>query len=428
MADNSANTATPASGSTSTAPPEPAASAAPAPAAPQAASSPSSTPTPANDDASAPPASAPDAPRAAPAPATTPSDAPNGTAVPSATGPADEESGGRLARFRIEEDHWAWKFGLRLITLGCAIIGMSTLVWAGVQGGRASWSNDYYYGIGSWIGALSIPLICSIIFNIICVSIVCCNKRPVHPGVAVGIDLVLWLSLILTGFFGVWGYFDSGTTDPETFDDWYGSSSSSSSSYRSSYYCGSEDYVYNSYDRTCTYDPQDCTGWSSCETKKAFYQAEYQARILLVGVIFTFICTILHFITFVWACVDTNRRNKSKQSLTVKYAAERIVQEMVQSGQLVRPAPAMMAGGGGGYPAHGAPMMRGYPPQGQPMMRGYPPQGQPMMRGGNPQGQTMDRSLPPLQEFYSPAPRAPPAAAKAPARAPAAQGPSQDPA
>ncbi|KAL1632773.1 hypothetical protein SLS58_011320 [Diplodia intermedia] len=401
MADNSANTATPASGST-------------APAAPQAASSPSPTPTPAND-ASAPPASAPDAPRTTPAPAATPSDAPNGTTVHSATGPADEESGGRLARFRIEEDHWAWKFGLRLITLGCAIIGMSTLVWAGVQGGRASWSNNYYYSIGSWIGALSIPLICSIIFNIICVAIVCCNKRPVHPGVAVGIDLVLWLSLILTGFFGIWGYFDSGTTDPETFDDWYGSSSSSSS-YRSSYYCGSEDYVYDSSDRTCTYDPQDCTGWSSCETKKAFYQAEYLARILLVGVIFTFICTVLHFITFVWACVDTNRRNKSKQSLTVKYAAERIVQEMVQSGQLVRPAPAMMAGGGGGYHPHGAPMMRGYPPQGQPMMR-----------GGNPQGQTMDPTLPPIQEFYSPAPRAPPAAAKAPARAPA-QGPSQDPA
>ncbi|KAF4542071.1 uncharacterized protein LTHEOB_7753 [Lasiodiplodia theobromae] len=311
------------------------------------------------------------APQAAPA-----SDVPNPNATPNPADGAGQE-GRTLPRFRFQESHWPWKLALRLITIGCAIVGMSTLIWAGVAAGRSSYDH-YYYDAGSWVGALSIPLICSLIFNIICVVILFCSKRPVHPGVAVGVDLVLWLTFIVTGFFGLLGYFYTGATDPESFDDRYGSSSTSYPGY---IYCESNDYIYDPSDRTCTYSPSDCPGWSSCETKEAFYEAEYRGRVILVGVIFTWICTLLHFITFVWACVDTHRRRRSKQTEMAGLAAEKIINEMIATGQLVRPAPAMVAG----Y----------YHPQGR---------GQPIMGS----------SLPTVQEFYSPAPRAPPAAAKGP--------------
>lgn len=220
------------------------------------------------------------------------------------------------------------------------------------------------------------------IFNAIVILVLLFSKRPIHPGAAVGVDLILWLTLVVTGFFCTYAYYSIGWDYDNSSSSYYGNYSSDGESYRSEYYCGSDDYLYNPSDRTCTYSPSACPGYDSCEQRDAYDASRYRRRVLWAGAVFTWLCLVLHFILFVWACVDTHRRNAAKETATARMAAERIVQEMIATGQLVRPAPVFMR------PQH---------PQG-PMM--------PMM-------EQQQRPLPPIQEYYTPEPRGN-AAGKAP--------------
>lgn len=176
------------------------------------------------------------------------------------------------------------------------------------------------------------------IFNLIYLLFLFLSKRAIHPGVAVGVDLILWLSIIVTGLFAMYGYFSIRYWN----DDYSSSYSDSYTDYYNESYCGSVDIVYNSYDGSCTAKTTDCPGWDSCEAKEASEKIDRRAKTMLAGVAFNWLCLILHFILFVWACVDTSRRNKMKVTQSAKDVAEKIVQEMVATGQLTRPAPTML--------------------------------------------------------------------------------------
>ncbi|EKG13108.1 hypothetical protein MPH_09785 [Macrophomina phaseolina MS6] len=372
MSNNAANTSqTPTTAGPSTAAHQPPASeASPTPTAPSSVSPTPTSPAPASSPIphSVPSGTVQHHASPVPVPANAPEQA-NATA---------ENTRQKASFFQIQEEFWPWKLGLRTLALICAIVGMSTLIWVGVEEGN--WSSSTYYSGDQWIGALSIPLICSVLFNAIAILILLLSKRPIHPGAAVGVDLVLWLTLVVTGFFTTWAYYTLISSYDYSSSSFYGYYSSDGT-YRSSYYCSSDDYIYDPSDRTCTYSPSECPGYDSCEQRDAHDAAKYRRRILWVGAIFTWLCLVLHFILFVWACVDTHRRNRAKEATTAQIAAERIVQEMIATGQLVRPAPVFMR-----PPPHGMAQQQSPMPYQQGMVQ-------------------TERPLPPIQEFYTPGPR-----------------------
>ncbi|EOD46581.1 hypothetical protein GTA08_BOTSDO11733 [Neofusicoccum parvum] len=278
----------------------------------------------------------------APDAAATPNDAP-ATTAPTGAATRETTAGGTgriLPRFHFYEHLWPWKFGLRWVTILCAIVGLSTLIAASVEG--AEEEQYHYIDDGSWVGLLAIPLFISLIFNVICVCVLFFTRRPVHPGVAVGLDLFLWMSFVVTGTFAMfaWSYIGWDTY----------SSSSNASNNIAEQYCGGSDYTYYYSNDTCVYTPSDCPGYDSCEERDAYNNAMHRKGLVFAGVVMSYACVLLHFILFVWACVDTARRNKNKGTEQARIVAERIVQEMLATGQLVRPAPAMTRGDAPGQP------------------------------------------------------------------------------
>lgn len=266
------------------------------------------------------------------------------------------------------ENLWPWKCGLRVILLVVAIIGIGCVAWAVSNIGQRS--VDYeFYDDDTWAipwglitvraftrslenSLLTTQLPLSFIWSAICLVVLLVRKRPAHPGVAVGLDLILWLALIVTTLFAAAAA--------------YNTSSFGAHGYIEDYEYGNGEYylapngtwVYNTttsssdyyYENTYSRSDRDCQpDFNSCAEEDALVNQLWHERNHRVGVEWTAVAcqalaVLLHFALFVWACCDTHARNSRRTRREAEGIAEKIIMDLREKGQIL--------------PAQGAQQMR----------------------------------------------------------------------
>lgn len=204
----------------------------------------------------------------------------------------------------------------------------------------------------SWALPWSLITFCiSVLWCAVAILVLLFRKKPVHPGVAVSMDLLLWLGYIPTALFAVvavlsvlsWGedgrissYSSSGYYLQASNGTWiWNAGSSSSTSPRD---CSGYDSYSNYYSSRFNY-----YGFKSCAEQDAYLNDIWQSKgrragIEMVVVVCQFVGLAFHIALFVWACVDTHYRNAKKVSKDAEQVAAEIVMNMVKSGAII-PAP-----------------------------------------------------------------------------------------
>ncbi|KAG9204358.1 hypothetical protein G6514_001432 [Epicoccum nigrum] len=366
-------------------------------------------------------------PTSTPAPtsnATTTGTLPAPSANPAATTsnvPAEQEKLSYNEQLNAADRLWKFKMVLTVALILANLIGIGCIAWAVQKAGGDM--NGFTYGDGErW--ALPWGLITSsisIVFCVTCIARFLSRKRPVHPGIRVTMDLLLWLGFIFTALLTMVALYDviywgaDGTIgSSEGFSSRYGSyelqrnntwiwvADSSSSSYSSIYY-GSQ-RTCDSRDAFSNYYAYETVPFHNCDELDAYVNQLWRAkpnhaRVELTAVVCQWIAVGLHFALFVWACVDCHKKRRGKISNDAEKLAASIVQTMVQNGAIVPTSRQLHTRANGWHqayePLQSAPgsfsAQGGYPPQH--MWQGRPQQGYqgyqqpPMMRGANQQMQ-----------------------------------------
>lgn len=338
-----------------------------------------------------------------PVPASTgaPSTAPPATANSTATAGThnhtteEEEPLSFNDKLNAGDRYWKFKIALKTILIITGLIGIGCIGWTISHGTGLG----YEFGFDFWsLWPTLITFSVSILWCLVCILVFILRKRPVHPGVRVSIDLLLWLGFIVTALFATaaltellsWG--DNG-------DLGYGYSS------RGEYELADNGTWVWEQDNSYVSSPRSCNGsssssyyyeygyqFSNCSEQDAFINKLWQekpqrANIELTAVVCQFIGLLLHFALFVWACVDTHHYNRSKVSSDAEKLAANIVQTMINNGTVVPPP-------GQAYmrPAMGQGAYYQLPPQQQqqqayPLATMYPQQRMPGQNGQMAQGQ-----------------------------------------
>jgi hypothetical protein len=229
----------------------------------------------------------------------------------------------------------------------------------------------------------------------------------VHPGAIVGVDLILWLGLIVTGLFTVAAiYIFNYSSD---YSGHYILANNGTWVYKFTYVANSNGgYRYNTTSGTYSYhtNPLNASSvhrncepyFNSCVKQDELVNRLWREKNRLEGLEITSAATqwlgvLLHFILFVWACVDTKRRNERKKDRKAGEVAERVLRDL-QGWGLIPVHDAALAGRvGGGQPGPtvGEPEMRQVRPQVQPQPSerlAGPSNGDPDMISAAPRRQT----------------------------------------
>ncbi|KAF2643778.1 hypothetical protein P280DRAFT_466508 [Massarina eburnea CBS 473.64] len=246
---------------------------------------------------------------------------------------------------------WTWKIGMRIVLIIIGLIGLGCAAWTVASFSSANMYYGYEYDMedGWSVPWTLITFTLSIIWSAVCILVFCLRTShgPVHPGAQVGVDLVLWLGYIVTGLFAVvavisvkdfgsdgiigryssdgpWTYAQGNNT--WVYDSGYSSSYTSSSRTRS---CdSSSQYSTSQYSSCADLDNYINHLWA---TKSARFNAE------LCATVCQFIALLLHLVLFIWACVDTNRRNSTKVTKDAEKLAAEIIQNMIKNGAVIPP-------------------------------------------------------------------------------------------
>ncbi|CAK7274919.1 hypothetical protein SEPCBS119000_006420 [Sporothrix epigloea] len=128
-------------------------------------------------------------------------------ATPGAAGGAalaDNQPKTFMQRMASSDEHWQWKLSLRVVLIVLDIIAIGAVAAIAAQSSNVNFSWFYDDGVGVMPYVL-IPLVLSLVWCLIVVLVLLLRRPPraVHPGIAVGVDLVLWLVLIFTLLFTV---------------------------------------------------------------------------------------------------------------------------------------------------------------------------------------------------------------------------------
>ncbi|PSN64884.1 hypothetical protein BS50DRAFT_575026 [Corynespora cassiicola Philippines] len=249
--------------------------------------------------------------------------------------------------------HWISKLSLRIITILGGIIGIGCMAYATATNPLRSGYWYIEFGDDWTVPWTLITFAISVVWSVICVLVFLLRQRPVHPGCQVGIDLILWLAFIPTAMFALvglmslqdWGsngivnnYSSDGYYRLADNGTWVWKENASSSYYNSERDCesGSSYYSYNPF--------------STCAEEEAYVNRLWQmkpnrVRVETAGVVLQFLCLLIHLALFIWACVDTHRRNSQKVSKEAEQVAAEIVMNMVKSGAIIQaPGQAHMPG------------------------------------------------------------------------------------
>lgn len=318
-------------------------------------SSPTSAPVPAPAPAHAPlPTPAPAStshqqPVPAPAATTTATTTTTTTTAPSLPILSSPPSKGFRQRLDAGEPRWRWKVALRALLLIVGIIGIGCAAFATSVAMSEKGPYEYAFDDAWSIPWTLITFCISVVWCATVILVLLFRKAPVHPGVVVSVDLILWLAYIPTALFAVvavlsvqsWGedgrlssYSSSGYYVQATNGTWIWSAGGSSSS------TARDCTLYSTYDYSNRYYEY---GFKTCAEQDAYVNSLWESKghrasIEIAIVVCQFIGLILHFALFVWACVDTHHRNSRKVSKDAEQLAADIVMNMVKNGAII-PAP-----------------------------------------------------------------------------------------
>ena len=277
------------------------------------------------------------------------------TSPPAAAQPTTttEEKQTLNERLNNADRYWKFKGALQACAIIVGLIGIGTLGWCMSQSQGQGYGYGYGYN-GTWsLWPALLTFACSVIWCAACIIVLVLRKRPVHPGLRVAVDLILWLGFIVTALFIVvsfaelttWGeYGDLGS--------YYGSSSrygdyelqsngtwvweqdpeyASSSSYL-------RDCEKNSTRNYYSYGPTfaDCAE-QDAYVNKLWQEKPHRESVQLTGVVCQFFSLIIHLVLFIWACVDCARHNRKKVSKDAEVLAASIVQTMITNGAVIPP-------------------------------------------------------------------------------------------
>lgn len=181
---------------------------------------------------------------------------------------------------------------------------------------------------------------------------------PIHPGICVGIDLILWLGLIVTGLFTIgavfviWDYGSGGVIeDPSYGNDYDGHyilDPNGTWIYKITY-VSNACYTYGT--NGCHYNPstgeytnnrtiasvhRDCTpNFATCAQQDAYINQLWKQKPLIEGTEIMVAAAqwfgvLFHFILFVWACVDTHRYNAKRKRRYTQVNTQEIVDGVIR--------------------------------------------------------------------------------------------------
>lgn len=266
--------------------------------------------------------------------------------------------------------YWKFKGAIQVVAIVIALIGIGTIGWCVSStpfNDNLTYGWDEYWTL--WPALVTFAV--SVIWCTACILFFVVKKRSVHPGLRVALELLIWLSFIVTALFamvslfeikqwGEYGNLDSST--PYGYSSSYGGyelqpnntwvweppkdTSSSSSNYP--YDDDSTSTISTTYTRPCdrnstsTYSSYSSSYFSSCAEQDAYVnklwaEKPHRYSVELTGVVCQWFLLVLHFTLFVWACVDCHRYNRSKTSKDAEKIAANIVQTMITNGAIVPP-------------------------------------------------------------------------------------------
>ncbi|KAF2149163.1 hypothetical protein K461DRAFT_281517 [Myriangium duriaei CBS 260.36] len=241
------------------------------------------------------------------------------------------------------DEHWSWKIAFRviLIVVGLIGIGCAASIVAGARTG-SNYVLDYEDADDFNITWTLITFSVTIIWSAICILVLLLRRppAPVHPGAQVGIDLVLWLAYVATALWATVAVINAMSWGT---DGWIGDYSSYG---HYTYDSGNGTWVWTASDYATRYgNGRNCddsmSSFSSCAEQDAYVNSLWKSKPsrvdrLMTATVCQFIGLVLHFALFVWACVDTHRRNRRKTAAAAERLALEIVSKMVDSGTVVR--------------------------------------------------------------------------------------------
>ncbi|KAK4697276.1 hypothetical protein P7C71_g763, partial [Lecanoromycetidae sp. Uapishka_2] len=202
-----------------------------------------------------------------------------------------------------DDPTFLWKLILRISAIPLALIGIGTvacaLVTHPIPALAPSTGSTFSFDFQDFVTLpwSFIPLSLSILWNVANVAILLSKNRPVHPGMNVGCDLVLWLFLGVTGTFATFGaaqYIDNSIEGYDDFTDNGGG----------------------------TYPngiALDCGSFSSCDAETTYANAlQHKGIVITVGVAMEFALVLIHFALFISACRYTHARRYNNSSFKAK--------------------------------------------------------------------------------------------------------------
>ncbi|KAF2836361.1 hypothetical protein M501DRAFT_987524 [Patellaria atrata CBS 101060] len=227
---------------------------------------------------------------------------------------------------REYDKRWAWKFWLRVITFIFASVSLGCCAYVLANPRRGYRWSGYWDTLSMFV--VMWPLGASVLWNLTAILTYVFSTGPIHPGAVVGLDLIIWLVLFLTGIFGT----IEGVQDAEwRARNYYGDSSYGD--WRT--INGTDTWVPNGYGSDNEYA---CQPFDTCaDSVKAQRQLTDRATVQLVGMAYLWLIVLLHFALFVCGCIDTHDRRAKAKTREATVIAERIISEMQARGQIRRP-------------------------------------------------------------------------------------------
>lgn len=265
-----------------------------------------------------------------------------------------------LQRVQAGDQHALWKLGIRAFILVFDIIGIGCIGWLLSSLISPSGVGSIYYDTGAFLVWGLIPLGLSFIWStiVLLVQILSKAKNPVHPGIIVGLDLVLWLAFVITALFAIGAAINEGYYSPENIvydssysysNGWYGKwHLNKNNTWVFEYKCD-QSYGYScnpSSKPTRHCGPQ----FASCTQEDAFVNKLWHERTTRGGTeyvvaVVEWLNVLLHFTLFVWACVDTHRLNRRTKENKTQDVAEKILKDMQEKGLITIHAQAVHGSG-----------------------------------------------------------------------------------
>ncbi|KAF1918569.1 hypothetical protein BDU57DRAFT_515428 [Ampelomyces quisqualis] len=254
------------------------------------------------------------------------------------------------SKLNTADRYWKFKGALQTVAILTGLIGLGTIGWCV---STTPMNDELTYGYNEywtlWPSLITFSV--SILWCAACILGLVVRTRPLHPGLRVATDLLLWLSFLVTALFAMvslveirqWG--QGGTLQS------YGFASSSYGDYELAangtwvweQRRDSSSSTSTSYTRSCDAPASSLyDGFASCAEQDAHVNKLWQEKprrqsVELTGVVCQFFGLVLHFALFAWACVDCHRYNRSKVSKDAEKIAATIVQTMITNGAIIPP-------------------------------------------------------------------------------------------